>query len=613
MKRSTKKHDVKISEYFLDTASQLQIKPDEVLSNSSQIIYRPDKFEAYVFANFDICNFSRYKSENRDWVKLLERFLNTIVSTDASWNMEKFWKFNGDSATFRKRVSSIEEICMFINQAQMHLEHLQNYLTEISKFGTKIYVKAAVWVAGFLEVSPEHVSASNNTRFQKSPFGEEFVGENIDEGFRLAACSKAGKLVIDPKIVLIIHSYLNDYYCRKKSEDSSAQSDNSISSNNDHASIFRKSIANNPIPDKAEKYLKLLSDIDDSCYLMEYAKCKGIWHDRDYPIFWYIPNLENSELIYDENVNEDDLRSHKVYKLKYKLPFASSSPEAADEVTEIKRELQFEKEQLISIFDQNQTIPAICVLINNLRHMPEGNSEETIFETANLYYMIACVVVKDNEDQGILIFRRSNERLHLKYVWDLVPIKHGTTYNSDKSNYGIADYLQSMLKTHLNLSDDLIESVKIEKDTYRNSIRPLAFCNVFRGGKAHNGVLCVAEITLKEDVNVFLEKLKTRIKMEKRFSDVELIPFGAIDSDSGSETDSKYQDIIHINGKKIISLSPSDVKKDSNEVAIHPKNAIFKPKKDDDYEMGISYLGHSIKQILEERQRRKDPIDVQTE
>lgn len=579
------------------TKVKLDITPDEFLTNESNIEPPRKVFTTYVFAHFDICNFTKYKREHGDWIVLLKKFLNTIASNDSLVSMDRFWKFNGDSVTYRRKVTSIDEICNFIDQADQHLRELQGFLNKHSSAEKSIYVKAAVWIAGFpknkttsgfsdLDPSdmPESIDYSaNNNLFYTSLFGEEFVGENIDEGFRLASCSKAGKLVIDPKIVSIIHSIV-DYYDLSQND-----VDHTTASDRNHSPISQ-SIAKKPSPLDNKEYCELLKRVDASFYFMEYVNCKGVWNNRDYPIYWYIDNLDSCELIYDEIVDRKKLRDHKVYKLRNAK---------SEEKSKIKHELYEEKDQLQSIFVQNEVMRSVLLLVDSLTHTPTGYSEETIYETANLYYMIACVVVKDGEDKGVLIFRRHEKRKHLKYVWDLVPIKHGTTYNSDKSEYSIIDYLNSLLKVHLGLTDDLKDSFRVEKDQYRNSIRPLAFCNVFRSGKAHNGILCVAEAVISCDVDEFVEQISTMIKREDRYSEVQLVPFDAIRDEDGIDN------VIHVNDKKIISLSPSEVKQDSNDVASNPDKARFKPDKNEKYEKGIAYLGHSIKQVLKERESRK--------
>lgn len=80
-----------------------------------------EKFETYIFANFDICNFTKYKREHSDWVVLLQNFLYTVSNPTSDWSVSRFWKFNGDSLTFRKKVKSVDEICRFLQQTQGHL------------------------------------------------------------------------------------------------------------------------------------------------------------------------------------------------------------------------------------------------------------------------------------------------------------------------------------------------------------------------------------------------------------------------------------------------------------------------------------------------------------
>ena len=62
--------------------------------------------------------------------------------------------------------------------------------------------------------------------------------------------------------------------------------------------------------------------------------------------------------------------------------------------------------------------------------------------------------------------------------------------------------------------------------------------------------------------------------------------------------------IITVDELKIRSLSIEEVKKDSNDVAIDPHHDTFGSQCDMQNSLGISYLGYSIKQILEERGKR---------
>lgn len=574
-----------------------------------------EKFETYIFANFDICNFTKYKREHSDWVVLLQNFLYTVSNPTSDWSVSRFWKFNGDSLTFRKKVKSVDEICRFLQQTQGHLVQLQKFLNEKQESYKKIYVKAAVWIAGFVNYKNHQQRIVNNTRFYKSPFGEEFVGENIDEGFRLSSCSKAGKLVVDPKIVLIISLYTvlgsvvknirrdmikigkkfakDDEELLKMVDKQLRKRNIYYDLENDKTRKILISITKKILSSDSDKFIPLVSSTNDCFYLMEYAKCKGVWDDRDYPIFWYIEDLKHCELVYDEIINDKNLRDHRLHKLIHNQNPKNQLGDKDEDVCYFKNA----KIQLMRVCGQIEVLSSICQLVEHLTTSPLGFSEETIYDTANLYYMIACVVVKDGKDKGILIFKRTKERKHLKYVWDFVPIKHSRIYKPNEV-YSICDYLTNMLSKKLNLSNSsngIDKMFTIVKDKVRDSVKPYAFCNVYRNGESHNGILCVAEVNVVTSIEEFLMNLTDCIRNDpqKQYDDVQLVKLeNIIDTDINIEY-----------GKKIIkTLSPIQVKNDSDNVAIDDSVATFSPTNSNNgEEYGISYLGQSIKQILEER------------
>ncbi len=593
---------------IINDVQKINFKADQGLIKTSVIVGDFEKFETYIFANFDICNFTKYKREHSDWVELLKNFLFTVSNPAPDWSVPHFWKFNGDSLTFRKKVKSVYEICFFIKQAQGHLTELQKFLNKTNKSNKYIYVKAAVWIAGFVDPKSPNERLVNNTRFYKSPFGEEFVGENMDEGFRLSMCSKAGKLIIDPKIVLITNLYsLLNYFVEnnknignlKKDEQGKIDEKGAIEFINEQfkKDNIRYDLSNKKILDilliilhnllsmeDYKDFKQLVSKTSDCFYLMEYATCKGVWDDRDYPIFWYIEDINNCDLVYDEIVDGKKLREHKLYDLIQK------------DNKDYKTYFKNARIDLLNICGQIEVLSTIEQLVKNLSTMPLGYSEETIYDTANLYYMVACVVVKDGIDKGVLIFKRAKARKHLKYVWDLVPVKHSRIYKPN-INFSIRDYLLNMIGTRLNLSENIRNNIVIRKDEIRDSIKPYAICNIYRNGEVHNGILCVAEMNINSKVASFVSEIRNCIKEKNQYDDVQLISL-----DNINNNDNEY-DII-IKGKKnytIKSLSPEQVRFDSNEVAIDENYATFTPRSDDACEYGISYLGYSIKQILEER------------
>lgn len=587
-----------------ETASALF---DEIIADAEKFNYCCDKkthnfknefnqsqdFEIFLFANFDICNFTKYKREHKDWLDLLKSYLSSIKEPIPDWAVTRFWKFNGDSLTFRRKIESVYEICSFIKQVQTHLEKLQELLWK-ENTEKKVYIKAAVWIAGF----PEYKSVSDKNKFNnqriKVDTKEEFVGISIDEGFRLSSCSKANKLVVDPKIVGILYLYniiINE----------ATQSSEFTNPYSDEITSMLLYIFNLKEKDK-DNFLKLSEFFDSNIrynicknlFLMEYKECKGVWDDRDYPIFWYIEDLKKCDLIYDEIVNNKKLREHELYKIV-------TEPKCLDEKID---ELYIKyKNELFNVFAQVNITTSLKELLFHLSPYPKGPSEEKIYDKANLYYMTACVLKQEGIDLGILVFKRTDKRVHLKNVWELIPIKHGKVYNSQE-NYSVLEYIKTILinrlwnennQTH---NFDFPKSLKIEADVLRDSIKPYSFCNIYRHNEVHNGILCVAEIDITGiDTQEFIGWIKSDID-KNQYSDVKLINLENIKEEI---IDDKNSYFISVDGIEIRSIHPKDVRLDALKVYEDSKYISFKPKGKKEY--GISFLADSIKEVHQKRNK----------
>ena len=527
--------------------------------------------EIFLFVNFDICNFTKYKREHASWFRLLRKFINVCLNKVSNYPLE-FWKFNGDSITYKLKIQSVHEICSYIKSTLYLLTKIQDEIgvDEIKK----VYVKAGIWICEF----PQQYSMyMNNTRIETAMLGREFVGENVDEGFRLCACSKADILVVDPKIVYLINLY--DEVVKADDLKPKCHVDKKVLEIV-QAKINNLALAN---PDKLAKFKTTIDDVNKNLYFAEFQKCKGVWDDRDYPIFWYVEKIENKNFVYDEIVGKKMLLEHDIYQ---------ESLSAEDDRAKRSHRFKEKKDTLMRICSQNQSVETICPMIDELKLMPDSaTSGKYIFDKANLYYMIACVVRQDGNDLGVLIFRRGDEskRKHLQKVWDLVPVKHARLQSPK-------EYLKQMLNQHLSLdkvTSSLSLEIDIDCDDERDSIKPYALCNIYRNGEIHNGILCVAELNVEgTPVDNLLNAIREAITDDGYYTDVELVSLDQIDGQYINKGD----------GSKIRSLTPQEVETDSDSAWEDGHKSSFEPKDGED-QYGVSYISYSIKQILGRRGR----------
>ena len=568
-------------------AQKAQYTPVEIVKLMGKVNNEEVKeSEIYLFANYDICNFTKYKRDNKDWTLLLKKFIGVGVNEpSAEWSMQ-FWKFNGDSITYRKKIQSIDEICKSIKGALSHLESLQQLLNQDSKTTKRVYIRGALWISGFCKGSSISHNATNNIKFDKSQFGQEYVGENIDEGFRLCACAKSGNLAIDPKIVYILNLY-------------------SILLNGTELNVpigWREEVFKSFLSEKiatinsveAIAAKNAVKSVLDKMYLMEFKQCKGVWDDREYPVFWYINDLDRNEFVYDDVVGGKCLYEHDIHKCKEK---------SSEKEEQLCRFAEY-RDELMSICYQVGIINTIEEIVMNLVFFPaESSSGEYVYDAAKLYYMIACLLTNGDEKLGVLIFKRSMSRYHLKGVWDLISIKHAKVKTN--SNYCFVEsYLKEMLIKSLGTMSDvdvrnMREKISFSMDKKRASLKPLSLCNIYRNGEVHNGVLSVACIDIQGcDVETFVENLKNNLRnanpRECQYTDVKLIK-----SDDVFLNENGI-DYIKVENIKIRPLEIEEISNDSNEVYLDSSHVSRFDVIDNETDYGIAYLAYSIKQVLEE-------------
>lgn len=106
----------------------------------------------------------------------------------------------------------------------------------------------------------------------------EYIGINIDEGFRLTKCSSAQRVVVDPKIVYFM------LVAQSKSTP--------VEINLSNFSYSMTESINNGEYDST-----LLDNIIRDIYFVGYKTCKGIWNNKPYPVFWFLSKMLRTIMI----------------------------------------------------------------------------------------------------------------------------------------------------------------------------------------------------------------------------------------------------------------------------------------------------------------------------
>lgn len=456
-----------------------------------------NRSKVMLFLSYDITNSTELKVKYpQEWSSII----NDLLSN--KFEQMDFWKFNGDEILYKIQVCSIDFICEIIESSYVFLKTLQNTMQAKIK---EITIKGTLWVA-FAESNVEKYK--HNFYFN---IGEvsDFAGKHMDEGFRLTKCSSMTKMAIDPKITYILL------------ETSLEMNDSSYAQ----------------IDSQREKLKRVLSNT----YLIGYSKCKGVWDELPYPVYWYF----NDGIQYGEYLSNEHLWSKK----ENIMPLYCNNND--DTIN-------------ISYNNINRIYKSIGKIqeIQEIKDHLNGEIYESSEGKANLYYMVACVNPVSNK---VLVAQRSINRQHLKHVWDFGNVK-----------YQRVKMKEIIIKEYKNLFGIDIDLIT-DKDR-GNNLKPFGYCTVYRNCKPHHGILCYAIIKTEQNDQKLISEINEHLK-QQNFQKYDKVRF--VDKD--------------YNFAQINELTLDDIRKDS-ELAFLKKNEPFK-------NTSIMYFENSVKGAIAEAKK----------
>lgn len=410
-----------------------------------------------LFLSFDITDSTSQKVKHPgEWPRIIDILVKT------KFQYMNYWKFNGDEILYKRSVNGLDFICRIIDKAYLHLKKMN---TEMAKIIDDISVKATIWLA-LSESDIMHYMQNFTFRFEDEI---DFVGKNIDEGFRLTKCSSVRKIAIDPKIVYILLDTYNFL---------------GHPSNRDLNVTFFKSKEDCNL----EEFESILNDVIFNLHLVGYTKCKGVWNNNPYPVYWYYDNTQISEIKYNEFLCGEHLWQKKIFAINTGT-------------------VNSEYDNLYDIINQMGVKKEIDNIYNLL--VMEGDVEVSAVGKANLYFMVVCVNPQTNK---VMIAKRSSGRKHLKNVWDFGNVKY--------QNVNMLDTIKKEYKNTFGIDIELILDEHRDKN-----LKPFGYCTIYRNCKPHNSILCHAKISnpsnFDDDSLVeYIMKNKSADYSEIRFVDV---------------------------------------------------------------------------------------------
>ena len=229
---------------------------------------KSDLSGTYLFFSFDLVNSTFYKNKVNSWASIFSKFFS-FCKAEVSQNYfpnAELWKMVGDEILFYMPISDIIQL----KSAPARVFQLMNksiemiHEAEVTSKGV-LSVKSTMWTAYIndIECVQENNTVYSNILIKERVIDNinlDFLGPDIDIGFRISKYALRNKLVVDAKLACLLTKLNTE-----------------LDQNN----------------------------IAESMRIVSYERLKGVWDDRPYPIVWYHDswNKSDSMFLYDEKFN----------------------------------------------------------------------------------------------------------------------------------------------------------------------------------------------------------------------------------------------------------------------------------------------------------------------
>ena len=432
----------------------------EQMGNSEPSNRREEQIKADVnlFFSFDIVNSTKYKNITRNWSTILNGLLSHIlkqVNRMPALQSSTLWRVIGDEIVFILTINDKQQICESVD-AIFEITQRITLLLKTSRFYDIIEdqniknsdllelktqdilsIKSAAWIAvinnpiktQFDNTYYDYSIATNNNPIR------DFIGKDIDTGFRIKNYTQAGRLVINFELAYLLKKY--------------------------------KQINN----------LKLI----------DYTKLKGVWNEELYPIIWYY----NSKIV-SQCTKELLSESHDT---SFEKSFYYNDIKNNDLVKNYLKRLQNKKQKkdpvIINMYNPNDAINKIYYDRNlkpKIEYIESLYGLERNYTTnINSLELHCAVVCCDVINKKILVMKRGNEHNTNPSRWDFGCAK-------TNSNSKIVDSIIEYYKNNFGIDIELL----MDLNRTDSQPRPLAVYEISSQDSIKKGIIFVAKIVHKE-------------------------------------------------------------------------------------------------------------------
>ena len=335
--------------------------------------------DLYLLFSFDLTNSTEYKErEPQDWPLVTARFYELVlngmqgrVHADV-----RLWKYVGDEVLLYWRVTHVGQLRDAVEAAYgVLLDTIQRLHDNFPRTRTVLSVKGVAWAARARQIQPELIAAAArgegpaaplNLVFDAAPgrlgASRDFLGPDIDKGFRLAHHARKRRLVVGADLAYLLYR--------------------------DRA---RTDAVPGTRPPKIESVLRIVG----------FEPLRGVWENRPYPILWYEADWARvaSTFEYDEPL---------------KSPLVKRLSDDGDRATRGLDEL----EKVFTDVDRLTVANRLWEFVQALR--PADDEDAVAGATASrLGPEVHCAAVCFDPASGrVLVAQRPAHKRHLPNAWE---------------------------------------------------------------------------------------------------------------------------------------------------------------------------------------------------
>ncbi len=227
-------------------------------------VFDKDLSGTYLFISFDLVNSTAFKLQDRKWPPLFNQFFDYCrLKTKNYFPNCKNWKMVGDEILFYMPVINNNDLLEAPFKIFSIMNECINYLDKQADTKGVLSVKSVVWSAYITDQQQYNLENNGRNYLIKSVSGGgvklDFLGPDIDTGFRIGSFSMAGKLVVGASLSALIY------------------------------------------------ILDSKTEITDKLRIVSYELLKGVWSGRRYPVVWYHDSWNNPDemFLYDERFSSE--------------------------------------------------------------------------------------------------------------------------------------------------------------------------------------------------------------------------------------------------------------------------------------------------------------------